>query len=666
MTKFKLYINNTLINGSNGVDVKAGTLNLQYGQPGERSILNFSLRDLNPTGAKNLLNYDIGNLVELYDENDKLKFGGQFDSPNLNLINERPSFYQSISCVDWIYITDRNFANKSYPKLLISEIFKDIIDNFLASDGLTYDVSSIQETTNQYASINCSYAVITDVFNELASLINWQWKIGPDKKVYLFPINSNVGVSLIEHTTNYIPNSLQWKKDRNNYRNTQILTDVNALTVELTETALQSMDDNQSFNLRFPLNNKPKLYITNLISHINNPSDNEQVDPRQIGISGLDTNKQWYWSKGINTITKDETNTVLGKNQYLIVKYVGQYKTNIIQRNLTEIANRQSIEGGSGVYMHLESGSDIEDANVAANKAIALLNKYARMAQSISVESYTVEWEIGEIIDMIIPSINLSSLVSEGNGFLCISKQINDQGGILRKSYEFIDGNPVGGWVTYFSKWLQGGKNWTLRENALVEIPILDDEITNWGGSTAIKRLACLYPNSTLYPSSGSSETNIAASATITASCTLVDQGYMTDGNTATATFTELEVGLQWIKFDLSSNKYVTKVKIWHYYGNLRSYHDVILQVSTNNIDWTNKFNNDSDNSAGQGIGSDLEYEENSNGKEITINTSARYIRLWINGSTANEYNHYCEVEIYSTSNPLYPGTTIHSVTEVD
>ncbi len=62
-------------------------------------------------------------------------------------------------------------------------------------------------------------------------------------------------------------------------------------------------------------------------------------------------------------------------------------------------------------------------------------------------------------------------------------------------------------------------------------------------------------------------------------------------------------------------------------------------------------FNNDN-NSAGKGYGSDAEYSETSNGKTLTTTSlNARYVRFWSNGSTSNGSNHYCEVEIYGSSN---------------
>ncbi len=131
---------------------------------------------------------------------------------------------------------------------------------------------------------------------------------------------------------------------------------------------------------------------------------------------------------------------------------------------------------------------------------------------------------------------------------------------------------------------------------------------------------------------------------------TLTNPGLITNGDKNTNNFAGQDLGLRSIVIDLGQNYNLSKVNIWHYFGDGRTYHDVIVQVSTVS-DFSTKttvFNNDTNNSAGQGTGTNAEYAETSAGKTITFTpVLARYVRLWINGSSANVYNHYVEVEIY-------------------
>ncbi|OCT16701.1 hypothetical protein A8709_08515 [Paenibacillus pectinilyticus] len=106
-----------------------------------------------------------------------------------------------------------------------------------------------------------------------------------------------------------------------------------------------------------------------------------------------------------------------------------------------------------------------------------------------------------------------------------------------------------------------------------------------------------------------------------------------------------------WIQLDLGESFDINDIKLWHYISAGRIYHDVVVQVS-NDPTFTTKttvFNNDTDNSAGQGIGTDAEYTETSSGKDIPFAiTNARYVRLWVNGCNLNAFSHYVELEVWA------------------
>ena len=58
--------------------------------------------------------------------------------------------------------------------------------------------------------------------------------------------------------------------------------------------------------------------------------------------------------------------------------------------------------------------------------------------------------------------------------------------------------------------------------------------------------------------------------------------------------------------------------------------------------------NTDHDNSSKLGIGKDMSYVETNEGELLDCKgNEARYIRMYSNGNTANEMNHYVEVAVY-------------------
>jgi hypothetical protein len=129
----------------------------------------------------------------------------------------------------------------------------------------------------------------------------------------------------------------------------------------------------------------------------------------------------------------------------------------------------------------------------------------------------------------------------------------------------------------------------------------------------------------------------------------------VTDGEKSGADgyFVELGPGRQWVQIDLGAPHALHAILTWHFHSQARVYRDVIVQVSDDrefNKNVTTVFNNDHDNSARLGAGQDKEYIEVAEGRLFDPKGArGRFVRLYSNGNTANDLNHYVEVEVYGT-----------------
>jgi len=127
----------------------------------------------------------------------------------------------------------------------------------------------------------------------------------------------------------------------------------------------------------------------------------------------------------------------------------------------------------------------------------------------------------------------------------------------------------------------------------------------------------------------------------------------ITDGDKEAADGSYVELGplLQHVTIDLEAVQEIYAILVWHYHKQARVYYDVVVQVADDADFITNVktvFNNDIDNSAGLGVGSNMHYTETNEGKLIDAKgVRARYVRLYSNGNTGNDLNHYIEVEVY-------------------
>ena len=148
---------------------------------------------------------------------------------------------------------------------------------------------------------------------------------------------------------------------------------------------------------------------------------------------------------------------------------------------------------------------------------------------------------------------------------------------------------------------------------------------------------------------------NLAAGIVATCDVTLSWPGVVTNedawadsgsGSSGEFAYTS-PTGLHWVKIDLGATYTVDRLKVWHYAADGRTYHHVKAQVSANGTTWTTVF--DSDVSG--------EYPETAAGRTDSFTAQpVRYVREYLNGSTANSGNHWVEIEVWGTRTTQFVG----------
>ena len=149
---------------------------------------------------------------------------------------------------------------------------------------------------------------------------------------------------------------------------------------------------------------------------------------------------------------------------------------------------------------------------------------------------------------------------------------------------------------------------------------------------------------------------NVARRKTVTSSDpepVVGELSMITDGDRSgeEGAFVELGPGKQHVTVDLGAPHEIYAVLFWHFHNSPRIYFDVVVQIAddpgfTKNV--RTLMNNDHDNTSGFGRGTEMNYIETSEGRLVDAKGAiARYVRLYSNGNSANELNHYVEVEVY-------------------
>ncbi len=114
----------------------------------------------------------------------------------------------------------------------------------------------------------------------------------------------------------------------------------------------------------------------------------------------------------------------------------------------------------------------------------------------------------------------------------------------------------------------------------------------------------------------------------------------------------EMRRGVQWVQLDLGEVCEVFAIVVWHDHRWLQVFRNVVVQAADDpdfiqNV--TLLFNNDTENAAGLGIGSDKQYFEARDGKLIPVKNGlkTRYLRFYSKGSNLSAFNCYQEIEVY-------------------
>lgn len=427
-----------------GVRVLRKTLGINQ-EIGTRAVLKFTIVDL--TGSYRPL---AGQPIEVYDGLE-LIFSGFVDEPQERRINGTFGLEQEIICVDNNYIADRRVVAESFDRMKAGDIARWIVTNVLADEGVT--VGNIQDGL-EVGPVVSPHLYASQLLNELIELIGFEWRINFDKTLDFY--SPATGIATPVNKSDILANDVVVWRDRSEYRNRQILTNVVSYTSE-QEQELVTDGVVQTFLLRFPLDRKPKVFVNDV-----------QVAESDIGILGLDENKKWYWNRAVDKLTQSQDEIPLLATDKLEIKYFGQYKTTVILDNPEAIEERKAVEGGTGIYEAVEEATNIDSVQAADEKAIALLRKYARIAKKVKVPSEKVAFRVGELKTLNLPEHGISG------DYLVMSIAISDRDrgdNKLLYTATLVDGEPIGGWVKFFRNWLERStRSYTIRENEVVRL----------------------------------------------------------------------------------------------------------------------------------------------------------------------------------------------------
>lgn len=289
------------------------------------------------------------------------------------------------------YFLDRRIANDGYVAQTLQAIINDLLTVHLNSEGYTSDFLAPGPTIARFVA---DYVTVSEAFRQLADLTGWDWTIRPGRVIewrespYLSSSLTLTDDDLLE---------LSRKEGLRNYRNKQYIRGGKSRTSTQTEQ-FAGDGKTRSFNVAYAVAEAPTVQVNGVA--------------KTVGIRGVDTGKDWYWSKNTTEISQDSSATPLSGTDTLTVSYVGFYPLVSSVTLDYEVTNRQAVEGGSGLHESVIVERAVEDEDTALTLISSLVNRYGVMEDQLLIRTLT-RLEAGKVV-----TINSTALGISGDYYV--------------------------------------------------------------------------------------------------------------------------------------------------------------------------------------------------------------------------------------------------------
>ena len=378
---------------------------------------------------------------------------------NVEFTRLRASGQRRFACdlVDWNQLADRRQVAKEYLNLASGAIVNDLITNYLAAEGVV--ASSFVDNGPLVTKFVANYLDVRQVLDDLAELIGYGWYIDYDKRLHWFPMETNVAPFTLDGTTVLRASLPASRSSRSQYRNVQYVRAGKDLTDVLVET-FKGDGESRTWNVAYPVASVPTIEVDTGGGYV----------VKTVGIRGVDQAKDWYWNKDTTEISQDSGGTVLASTHKLRVTYVGLYDVIVAAKRDSLVSERQTVEGGSGLYEHLENFTNLDGQDLALDKARGLLDKFGRIPRVLTFQTDLPCLQAG----MIAPA-NFTEMGLTGN-WLIESVRIKNMGTFLHYDCEAVDGEHLGGWIEFWKKFYESDRQFIARENEVINslVPVED------------------------------------------------------------------------------------------------------------------------------------------------------------------------------------------------
>lgn len=431
-------------------DVSAAPLQFQYNSsiaPGTRDTCQFSVLVKDSAYLARFSVICRGQPVYLTSASDVLgiDFGGYIDTltvgsyPGVSGI-----FSYSATCASWAGLATRRVVPPVNAQVITGagdEVFKKVVLYFLKDDGVSATASAAPDITLPCA----AGASINTLLDQIVSLVStpttaWYWYTDPWRNFVLAqrtataaPWDVTDGSDLFAGDTPY----QQTIQTTNNQLANFVFGIGTKVLINTFNVTFVGDGSTTNFSTPQPIGAAPSITLNSVA--------------QTVGVLGVDTGMEWYWSEGSSTISQAVGGTVLTASDTLVVTYEAETPAVAQAPNSTSLAAIQQVEGTSGEYDYAFTITTPIDPEDLLNLTVGYENNYNEPAQTVTFYTLYPGLQSGQL-----QAITLSKAGISGS-FLIATIQVTVKSNVLVWMYTAFGGANIGNAITALVQFINRG-----------------------------------------------------------------------------------------------------------------------------------------------------------------------------------------------------------------
>lgn len=318
-------------------------------------------------------------------------FGGTVERWDWEFVAEsNDQRFCRVTAIDHNQIPDRFIVAKVYTNMAAGAIVRNLVEEFLAVEGVT--VGSIPNGPT-LAKVVFPNITVTEALDQLHQQTGYNWEIDSYRTMNWFYRDALMAPFPIVDGVNAIWRNMRASQDRGGYRNVQFVDGGKGRTSAQTEF-FSGDNKRRTFVVGFEIAAQPTVSLDGV--------------PQTVGIGGIDSNAQWTWNQGNNTVSQQPSATPLTAAQTLAVTYIGWYDLFAGGEKPEEIERRKQIEGGSGRYEAVVRDDSLDGNDVVDQYIQDLLRINGQIAWDVDFETDTPGLAVGQQLRIDVPQMGMS------------------------------------------------------------------------------------------------------------------------------------------------------------------------------------------------------------------------------------------------------------------